>query len=455
MARLVRTRLTEPMVPSPVEPTAESVPDSVPAPADVTSDLTAVPARRTPPSRATPSLAYVEDRPRFLEAVSRGFHEDYSEEDWRGESALVEDDRSFGFTVDGRWISTCGAFSRAMTVPGGASVPTAAVTIVTVSPAYRRRGLLRQMMTHQLESIAEAGTEPLALLWASESLIYGRFGYGHATPRLRLSGPTRDLSFLAGVDLGEGSVDEVDRDEFVTAAPGVHAGMLVDRPGALERPAGWWDVILQDSERRRRGAQGLRYALHFAPDGTADGYALFRIKYGDEGADVVVTEVQAGTPAAQARLWRFLLDLDLIRSFSLGNAAVDEPLRLMVANHRLLTSELTDGTYVRIVDVKRALTARTYAAEVDVVLGVTDPILPANEGAWRLQAGPDGARVTRARRQPDLSLGITELGMAYLGGTSLTALLRAGLVVEHRPGRAVASSAAFGWPRAPHCPDFF
>lgn len=438
-----RTRLTEHMVPTPVESVSLSV---------ATEVAVASPPPRTPPHRATPTLEYVEDRPRFLQAVSRGFHEDYSEEDWRCESVLVEDDRSFGFTVDDRWVATCGAFSRAMTVPGGASVPTAAVTIVTVAGAYRRRGILRQMMTHQLEAIAEAGVEPLALLWASESLIYGRFGYGHATPRLRISGPTRDLAFVPGVDLGDGSVDEVERDEFLAAAPAVHAGLLAERPGAMERPDGWWEVILQDSERRRRGAQGLRYVLHLRSDGTPDGYAMFRTK---DGSEVVVNEVKAATPAAYARIWRYLLDLDLMRSFTLGNAAVDEPLRLIVADHRLINSELTDGTYVRIVDVKRALTARTYANEVDVVLGVTDPILPANEGVWRLQADPDGASITRARRKPDLTLGVRELGMAYLGGTSLAALHRADLVTEHRPGRLAEASAAFGWSRAPHSPDFF
>ena len=53
--------------------------------------------------------------------------------------------------------------------------------------------------------------EPVALLWASESLIYGRFGYGSAAPRLTLSGQTRSTAFLASVDLGDGWVDEVDR----------------------------------------------------------------------------------------------------------------------------------------------------------------------------------------------------------------------------------------------------
>ena len=52
---------------------------------------------------------------------------------------VFEPGRGFGFQVDGRWISTCGTYSRRLTVPGG-TVPAAAVTVVTVQPSYRRRG---------------------------------------------------------------------------------------------------------------------------------------------------------------------------------------------------------------------------------------------------------------------------------------------------------------------------
>ena len=112
----------------------------------------------------------------------RGFHADYNAENWTAGRGVFEPARNFGYAVDGKWISTCGAYSRVMTVPGGA-VPVAAVTFVTVQPSYRRRGLLTQMMQHQLADIVERGTEPVALLWASESSIYGRFGYGRATAR--------------------------------------------------------------------------------------------------------------------------------------------------------------------------------------------------------------------------------------------------------------------------------
>src|SRR4029077_5798616 len=52
---------------------------------------------------------------------------------------------------DGRAVGGAGAFSYEMSVPGGASVPTAGVSVVGVLPTHRRRGLLRSLMKAQLE----------------------------------------------------------------------------------------------------------------------------------------------------------------------------------------------------------------------------------------------------------------------------------------------------------------
>ena len=63
--------------------------------------------------------------------------------------------------------------------------------------------------------------------------------------------------------------------------------------------------------------------------------------------------------------------------------------------------------------------------------------------------------VTRVTSAPDLSMGILELGTIYLGGVSLTSLHRARRVTEHTTGAVAAASTAFGWHRAPWCPDMF
>jgi len=413
--------------------------------------------RPTPPHLAQLELrqATADQTDAFFAATMRGFHADYTAEHWTAGRGVFEPERNFGYAVDGKWISTCGAYSRVMTVPGGA-VPVAAVTFVTVQPSYRRRGLLTQMMQHQLADIVERGTEPVALLWASESSIYGRFGYGLATARHRISGPTLSMGFRAEVDLGQGSVGELERDEALPIIADLHRGLLPQRVGALDRNEAWWSVRWHDPEAWRHGASAYRFALHYAASGKPDGYAAFRVK--DDGphagAEVRVIEVDAASPQGYAALWRFLLSLDLVRGFT-ADAPVDDPLRYLVADPGMITAELHPGTYARLVDVRLALEARTYAADLDVVIGVRDRMLPQNDGAVRLQAGTEGASTARARRRPDLTLDIRDLGAIYLGNGALGSLHAAGLVEERTPGSVAAVTAAFTSLRAPFCGDFF
>ena len=412
---------------------------------------------RTAPHLAKPELVTTteETKDDFFAAIARGFHDTYDAEAWSASRDLFEVERNFGFRVDDRWVSSCGAFTRVMGTPGG-SVPVGAVTVVTVAPGYRRRGLLTEMMRYQLETdVLARGTEPLALLWASESLIYGRFGYGRATSLLSLSGRTRDLAFLPSVDLGDGSVDEVSVEEYLAAAPGARDGFFADRPGALYRSELWWKGMVHDPESWRRGASARRFLLHFTADGTPDGYASFRTKWTDDGGEVTINDLDAATPQAYARLWRFLLDLDLIRQFRIHHVPIDEPLRHLVADQRAIKTELHDATYARLVDIPRSLAARTYATELDVVLDVTDTFLPELAGRYRVQAGPEGATTERTDAAADISLDVRDLGAIYLGGTSLATLHRAGLIGEHTAGSVRAVDRAFASPRAPFCPDDF
>lgn len=173
------------------------------------------------------------------------------------------------------------------------------------------------------------------------------------------------------------------------------------------------------------------------------------------GRQVRVVDLDASGADAYAALWRFVLDLDLVRSFCRRIAPVDEPLRYLVADQRAVVTEVLDGTYARIVDVPAALAARGYRAEVDLVVELTDRMLPDNDGGWRIRTSTTGAEVERTGASPDLSMDIRELGAAYLGGTSLNALHRAGLVTEHRTGTVAQLAATLTWPLLPFCPDEF
>lgn len=425
---------------------------------------TSRPVGPTPPHLARLALADLtaEEFDAFHQAAQRGFQEEVPAEAVELDRTLHEPDRFYGHRVDGRWVSTFGAYARHITVPGGAALPVAAVTAVTVQGPYRRRGLLTEMMTRQFADARRRG-DPLAALFASESGIYGRFGYGQAAPRARLAGQTPSLRFRPDVQalLGTagGSVDEVSREDYLRLVTDLHDRLLPGRPGALDRPAKWWPQALYDLPFARDGATSLRYVVSYDADGRIDGQATYRIKddYTVTGAnnEVRIGELEATGPAGYARLWRYLLDLDLARRFARRNAPIDAPIRHMVADPRAIHTEIADGLYVRLLDVPAALAARRYAAEAELVLEVRDGMVQANAARYALQLGPDGAAVRRVRRRPDISLDVRELSTVYLGGPSLAELHAAGLVTEHRSGAVAAASAAFGWPVAPFCADMF
>ena len=392
-------------------------------------------------------------------AISRllyaAFNDAFSEEQAEVDRETFEPERCLVVTDGAEIVGTAGVFTRDLTVPG-AVVPAAHVTQVGVAATYRRRGLLRRMMVRQLRDV-RAGGEPLALLWASEGRIYQRFGYGQATPKLSLEVDTREVRLRPAAP-AEGRLRAAEPASVRNELAKVYEQVRTDRPGYSSRDERWWTYLLADLPSRRDGRTERRAVLHEGPAGL-DGYALWRAKPawdppGPQG-EVHVVEVMAATLEAYAALWRFLLSVDLTRTVHFWFSAVDEPLLHLVDEPRRLGARFGDGLWVRVIDVAAALAARRYAAGVDVVLEVTDELLPENAGRWRLTAGAAGVQCRRTGDPADLSCDIAALGAVYLGGTSMGSLAAAGRVRELRPGALAPASTAFGWHRAPAAVDVF
>lgn len=395
----------------------------------------------------------------FNAALHSVFLQDPQDDEVELYRAFTDYDRMFGFHDGARWASTAGDYGKQVILPGGTQVPVAAVTAVTVSPSHRRRGLLTQMMRYQLDGIRARGTEALAMLFASETVIYGRFGYGLASQNTVLTGQVRDLGFRQEVDLGDGAVAETDAATLLAHGPAIFDRATADLPGRMARPRPWWDYQIHDNDERRKDSGRVRFALHHEPDGTPSGFAIYRPKSdwtatGPNGT-LHIEEVRATNPRAYARTWRFLLEMDLVRSIKYDGAAVDEPLRYLLADQRALQCEVVDGIFVRLVDVGRALALRRYGAPIDIVLDVRDEFCPWNTGRYRLQGGLDGAECESTDAPADIAISARDLGAIYLGGTSVAQLAAAGLVDELTPGSALRAAVAFGWPVAPAIPDHF
>ena len=382
------------------------------------------------------------------------FHEQLNAEQRAAEQKMTEIERSVVAEQDGRVVGHATALTRDLTVPG-AIVPAAHVTGVGVAPTHRRQGVLTRMMRHQLQEIATAGREPVAVLWASESAIYPRFGYGPASGRLSLEIANREVGLVEPPAAPTGRLRMIDPSAAQDELAAVYERARSHQVGLSSRGPKWWKHLMTDRSGSHAGRTGVRGVLYEDESGPA-AYAIWTVEDGwsewGPACKVGVRETMANSPEAYAAVWRFLLGIDLARTVKYWFASADEPLQFLVRDPRKLGRRYLDGLWIRLIDLPAALEARQYAAPLDAVLEVTDPILAANSGRWRLSGGPDKVTCTRTTDAPDFTCSITDLGAAYLGGTSLTALAAAGRV-QALTGNL--PSIAFGWHRQPHAVEVF
>ena len=393
----------------------------------------------------------------FLWPVEAGFGSHLEESHLDDIRKVIDFERAFGALDGGEFVGGAGTYDFEMTLPGGALVPVAGVTGVAVSPTHRRRGVLTALMAHQLDDVAARG-EAFAILNASESHIYGRFGYGLAASAQSVEIDTREATFATAP--AEGRLRLLSQDEAEKALPGVYDRWRRERPGALARSDVWWTFLFAEKEDWKGGGK-MFYVLHESEAGEADGYATYqpksKIEHGNWMGTVRVRELIGADADVEAALWRFCLDLDLIRTARSDIRPVDDPLRWRLAEPRQLRIVSTfDMLWVRIVDVAAALAARTYAVEGTLTFDVVDDFRPGSSGVYRLDGGPEGATATPADDDDaDLRLDVRDLGAAYLGGVPFTTLARAGRVTELRSGGLRRADALFATEVAPFCNTTF
>lgn len=399
-----------------------------------------------------------EDWNRYWPVLETAFGESSAEgeaEEWRGN---FEFERSMAVFEGERIVGTGGAYSMELTLPGLTSARVGGLTAIAVLPTHRRRGILRSMIEFHFRDVESRG-EPLSVLNASESVIYGRYGYGPATWSSGFEIDTTHGAF-ADPPATPGRLRMLSSDEGAKVVPAFWDRARRVQPGELSRPAEDWAIYFRDAQWNRHGASQHYDVVYEAPGGVVDGWLSYRIESHWEvglAANVVrVRELQALTPAARAALWRYCLDLDLASSLQLRTRPLDEPLRWLLADsRRLRITETADDLWVRLLDMPTALEARRYTTEDRLVVEVTDQVRPANHGRFALEGGPDGATCRRTQEDPDLRLDVAELGAAYLGGIRFTNLAAGGRVLERTPGALQRADLMFSTTPFPWCTTSF
>lgn len=387
--------------------------------------------------------------------------DDYLRAVWRGFHNVETDERDLALRrerfLENRWwaafdgpaiVTTVRTLPLATTMVGGTTLTSCGITAVTTAASHRRQGLMEQALLGALRDGRER-EEPLTTLIAAEWPIYGRYGYG---PASESAGYRIDTSGLRWRYEGEGSVEIVDADTVLALGRAVYERHRRTMPTENDRD----DTVMRQflCGMPSDPFKGF-YAVCRDRAGAVSGYVLYKIEDRWEHRRPVnvleVEELLAVDAAAEARLWRYLCEIDWVATVKAGDRRTDEPLRHWLHDGRAVAqTDRYDFLWARPLDVAACLSARTYAAPLALTIEVDDP-LGLSDGRFRLMAdgGHQRGDCRPTTLTPDVTVPISTLGAVLFGGTSWSVLHRAGQVSEHAAGSVAAADASFHTATAP------
>jgi predicted acetyltransferase len=367
----------------------------------------------------------------FRECMMQTFGDDPQDADPDGDRrfrATLPLAQAWGVFDRGALVATAGSFDLSLGMPGGGSLPMAGLTMVSVRPTHRRRGLLTQLMARYVED-ARARGYAIGGLWASEAVIYGRFGFaiGAWGDAVEVTG----AQHLAIDGAGDG-IELADEAFARELLPDIYARATAARPGVLRRSSAWWrERRFIEAPYQRRGASRRRHVLAMR-EGAAVGYVQYRQRGGftdgRPSGKLEIIELVGVDARATASLWKYACSADLFPTVTWWNAPVDDPLVHLASDVRRIVRRRNETLWLRIEDARAVLAARGF-----------DDSIALRVGDHTYGRGPAVEVAPRA------------LPALVMGASRASELAQAGLLT----GDVVAAERAFVTPVAPWCAEIF
>lgn len=336
----------------------------------------------------------------------------------------------------------------------GRDIGCGGVSAVTTSPAFRRQGHLRELMTRAFRTMREH-SQPVAMLWASMAAIYQRFGYGIAYTLYNSDFDPRTLHFVDTVAT-PGRLRLVKHTEAAVTVAGVYDRFVAPRTLMLQRGEERWQSVF----RQWRPEDPPKLVATYEENGEVLGYTVYSVESRQldrpgPNQRLNVQDFVWVKPAAHRALMGYFAGHDLVYSVRLTIMPTDDPLMQHAAEPRLLNLAARDGTLVRIVDVAAALEGRGYDHDGRLTFSLADELCPWNTGSWDLQVEGGAARVRASSGDGALCLTPRALAILASGNATATTLARNGLIAGADPAALRMADDLFRIAYAPMCMDEF
>lgn len=390
----------------------------------------------------------------FSESLGAGSpeHLDVEPRYWDMERSLVATDR------DGRLAGVAARFDSRMTLPGGGSVTCCAVPNVGVRADQQGLGTGRALLERQIAEAVDGGDDVLALN-ASETAIYGRFGYGPTSRWWSVRADLPRIAWRSDAPADPGTIHELpdDRDAAERVARDVYDRAWGTWHGEVERSDGWW-ARWGRAEREDPGR--VMIAVHEV-DGTPDAVVAYTVKlaFDDTGFAnrIEVVDIVGTDALAEAHLLRWLCGRRLATRLTIERCNPRTPVPLLLQDERQWhTTAWADAVWVRVLDLPAVVAARaTVGADAAVAVRVEDPLVDAVDGVWRLAARSGGLTAEPCDDDPALTLPTASLAPLLWGFRSASELAAAGRLQVGDRAAVHTLDALLSWPTPGWCSTGF
>ncbi len=336
---------------------------------------------------------------------------------------------------EGDIVGGCLAYQFPLALPGGSFVPAAGLAGVGIVASEQGAGGLRLLIEAHLHNCLEQG-DVVSGLMASESGLYGRFGYGVSTEMAEYRLETANFSLRAPLQQ-RGKVRLISGEEEGRAVCAqIHQAQSL--AGEIQRSAGWWQQIICSGKRSWLGGGPQFVAVHYDVDGIADAYALYVVIQqshssgvvdGLQRCQLVLRELVALNATAEQAMFQYLCKIAWVRELRWQLAPIDPIIRNFMTDPRQLVQvSRTDMLWLRVLDMPRLLRQRQYNGTGDISFDYHDPMLPEFSGRFQLVVTTSGISVERLETdsQQVLQFGPEQLAAFVLGNTRVVRLHQLG-----------------------------
>ena len=383
----------------------------------------------------------------FSETSARAFGFDQDARYLNMKKSYFDFDRTLAVIHKNGIIGGCVSSQYLLNIPG-TQAKVAAVADVSVLPNHRRKGLLTKMMRTQLTNIYERD-ELFAALWAEESPIYGRFGYGIASIHEDWILHRQNNEFNINVP-GNGTIEYINSSKITELLPIIYEKATFDVPAVIRRPELYWKVIAEDFESKRNNESKMQHVI-YRQGNEINGYVSYRTV--PEG--ISIHELMGTDLNSTVGLWRFCLDMDLRLKSQIYRRPLDDILPMLLTDPGKLSRTIKEGLWLRLVNIEKALELRKYSLDTRLVLKVIDSFCEWNDQTFELQTSDNGNKCSPSNLKADICITASDLASVYLGAIKFSTLLKSGRIQLETDNAIHKADMMFSYKHAPWSPFYF